>query len=168
MDHLSLTSALQMAEHSVLAALPPGGLVFRVSSVLRRNAREFGAAHLFDGSDDTCWSSDQGSPQFVELVFPRAVAVAALVLVFQGGFAGQAGELLGARRGGSDGVLAWEPLCSFEPEDVSSAQRFDIPRSAEGACATVDGLRVVFNRSSDLYGRVTLYRLDVLGPAAAS
>lgn len=31
----------------------------RVSSVLNRNVREFGAAHMFDGSDITCWNSAQ-------------------------------------------------------------------------------------------------------------
>lgn len=155
-------------EPSVIAGLPAGSLAYRVSSVLRRNAREFGAAHLFDGSDDTCWSSDQGSPQFVELVLPRAVPVTALVLMFQGGFAGQAGELLGGRRAEAlDGAMSWEPLCAIEPEDVSSVQRFPIPRDAGGQPVAVDALRVVFNRSSDFYGRVTLYRLDVLGPVDA-
>ena len=33
--------------------------ILRVSSVLNRNVKDFGAVHLFDGSPDTCWNSDQ-------------------------------------------------------------------------------------------------------------
>ena len=36
---------------------------FRVSSVLD-GRREFGKQNLFDGLDETCWNSDQGTPQF--------------------------------------------------------------------------------------------------------
>lgn len=32
----------------------------RVSSTLNRDARQWGKKHLIDGSDETCWNSDQG------------------------------------------------------------------------------------------------------------
>ncbi|RLV64056.1 hypothetical protein DV515_00017640 [Chloebia gouldiae] len=31
----------------------------RVSSVLNRDVKHFGKQHLFDGSEETCWNSDQ-------------------------------------------------------------------------------------------------------------
>jgi len=35
--------------------------IIRVSSVLNRNTKAFGKQHLFDGSDETCWNSDNVS-----------------------------------------------------------------------------------------------------------
>ncbi|NWW83561.1 NR2CA protein, partial [Climacteris rufus] len=58
----------------------------RVSSVLHRDAKQFGKQHLFDGNEDTCWNSDQGTSQWVSLEFPRPVRVSQLHLQFQGGF----------------------------------------------------------------------------------
>ena len=147
---------VDVAERSAIASFLPSGLTYRVSSVLRRNVREFGPKHLFDGLEDTCWNSDQGSPQSIELVFPHAITVTSVLLRFQGGFVGQGGEFYGAR--GNAETLVWERLGSFEPEDVSSVQRFPVEGGAE-----LVGLRLVFARSSDLYGRVTAYELDVLG-----
>ena len=144
-------------ERSALSTFPPGTLVYRVSSVLRRNVREFGPKHLFDDSLDTCWNSDQGSPQSIELVFPQEITPTAILLRFQGGFVGQSCELHGALKSGAGGDLEWRLLHAFEPDDISAEQRIPIP----GASA-VHGLRIVFNKSSDLYGRVTIYRLDVL------
>ena len=38
----------------------------RVSSVLN-GSREYGKQNLFDGAAETCWNSDQGTPQFSQL-----------------------------------------------------------------------------------------------------
>ncbi|XP_063259619.1 nuclear receptor 2C2-associated protein isoform X4 [Prinia subflava] len=58
----------------------------RVSSVLNRDVKHFGKQHLFDGSEETCWNSDQGTSQWVTLEFPSPVRVSQLQLQFQGGF----------------------------------------------------------------------------------
>ncbi|KAH1174671.1 hypothetical protein KIL84_008662 [Mauremys mutica] len=63
--------------------------VSRVSSVLNRDAKQFGKKHMFDGSEETCWNSDQGSSQWVMLEFPQTVKVSQLQIQFQGGFASQ-------------------------------------------------------------------------------
>lgn len=55
----------------------------RVSSVLGRNTRELGKQHLFDGSPETCWNSDQGTPQWVALRWPSPVQVTTIVTQFQ-------------------------------------------------------------------------------------
>ena len=39
--------------------LSPTKTKLSVSSVLDRNAREYGKKFLVDGEDDTCWNSDQ-------------------------------------------------------------------------------------------------------------
>ena len=33
--------------------------MFRVSSVLNRDNKQFGKSHMFDGKEDTCWNSDE-------------------------------------------------------------------------------------------------------------
>ena len=34
-------------------------LVYRVSSVLNRDVKQFGKKYMFDGDLETCWNSDQ-------------------------------------------------------------------------------------------------------------
>jgi hypothetical protein len=94
----------QVMEGLVDLGAPP--TTCRASSVLRKNAKEFGPARMFDGSDDTCWNSDQvrlaptiraclprasqfhskGSPQVLYLLFQRPVSILLMKIMFQGGF----------------------------------------------------------------------------------
>ena len=61
----------------------------KVSSVLNRNVVEFGGKNMVDGSKETCWNSEQGCPQFVQVNFDQAVCVSSIEIMFQGGFSGQ-------------------------------------------------------------------------------
>ncbi|OQS07684.1 hypothetical protein THRCLA_20087, partial [Thraustotheca clavata] len=61
----------------------------KVSSVLNRDRKQYGPQHLFDGLNDTCWNSDQGSSQQVWLSFNRTVMIKRIELMFQGGFVGE-------------------------------------------------------------------------------
>ncbi|XP_077487137.1 uncharacterized protein LOC144098404 isoform X1 [Amblyomma americanum] len=61
----------------------------RVSSVLNRDATNFGKRYLTDGNSGTCWNSDQGTPQWVSLDFTNPVTPSEVHLQFQGGFAGK-------------------------------------------------------------------------------
>ena len=47
--------------------LNPKEFRVKVSSVLNRNVKEFGKQFLFDGKEDTCWNSDQGTPQLIQV-----------------------------------------------------------------------------------------------------
>ena len=47
--------------------LNPKEFRVKVSSVLNRNVKEFGKQFLFDGREDTCWNSDQGTPQLIQV-----------------------------------------------------------------------------------------------------
>ncbi|KAM6236178.1 nuclear receptor 2C2-associated protein isoform 1-T1 [Porphyrio hochstetteri] len=73
--------------------------VTRVSSVLNRDAKQFGKKHMFDASEETCWNSDQGTCQWVTLDFPRTVKVSELHIQFQGGFSSRLCTLEGCRAG---------------------------------------------------------------------
>ena len=72
----------------------------KVSSVLNRDAKQFGKKHLFDGDEETCWNSDQGTPQFVVIEFKDGLKrVEQLRIKFQGGFVGGDCFLQAARDG---------------------------------------------------------------------
>ena len=45
----------------------------KVSTVLNKNVKEFGKKFLFDNREDTCWNSDQGTPQFISLTFDSVI-----------------------------------------------------------------------------------------------
>jgi hypothetical protein len=56
----------------------------KVSSVLDRNVKEYGKNFLTDGREDTCWNSDQGSPQFIIIDFEKEVSINQIQLMFLG------------------------------------------------------------------------------------
>ena len=45
--------------------------------------------HMFDGNEDTCWNSHQGSPQSILMECKDSVVPVSITAVFQGGFVGQ-------------------------------------------------------------------------------
>jgi len=140
----------------VLAAATGSGSGFscRVSSVLNRNVKEFGKKHLFDGKDDTCWNSDQGSPQWIHVVFGEKQSVDSVQLVFQGGFVGKNCHLEASRDEG-DGELV--KCQDFFPEDTNKLQTFKLDRPV-----AAKAFRIVFSDSTDFFGRITVYTLRLL------
>ncbi|XP_065278293.1 nuclear receptor 2C2-associated protein [Emys orbicularis] len=126
--------------------------VSRVSSVLNRDAKQFGKKHMFDGSEETCWNSDQGSSQWVMLEFPQTVKVSQLQIQFQGGFASQLCTLEGGRKGEE-----LVKISDFYPEDINALQSF---RTEE---TMLDKLKITFENSTDFFGRIVVYHLSVLG-----
>ncbi|GAB9465660.1 hypothetical protein Gpo141_00003059 [Globisporangium polare] len=128
----------------------------RVSSVLDRNKTLYGAEHMLTADVTTCWNSAQGSPQQLLLQFQRRVSVSSVSVMFQGGFVGQ-DVVVHAKSSTTD---RWEQIgneADIEPEDANDLQVFPCEASE------VNALRISFNRSTDFYGRVIIYRLDVMG-----
>jgi len=74
-------------------------------------------------------------------------------IMFQGGFVG----LECSFNGGVEGSET-ERLGEFYPENVSSEQIF-----AVGTAKPVDKFQLLFNKSADFYGRITIYKIDVVG-----
>lgn len=60
----------------------------------------------------------------------------------------------------SEGTTASElkPLVSIYPEDVNRKQIFDLPETPP-----VQELKLVFEESSDFFGRITIYDLQIMG-----
>ncbi|XP_049272626.1 nuclear receptor 2C2-associated protein [Rhipicephalus sanguineus] len=126
----------------------------RVSSVLNRDVSNFGKNHLTDGRPDTCWNSDQGTPQWICLDFSAPAAPSEIHLQFQGGFAGKEVRVETAS---SSGVAA---CCDVFPEDSNALfkQKFSLELDTP-----VERMRIVFCSSTDMFGRIVLYHLAVYG-----
>ncbi|XP_072294602.1 nuclear receptor 2C2-associated protein [Eucyclogobius newberryi] len=125
----------------------------RVSSVLNRDVKQYGKKYMFDSSEETCWNSDQGECQWVSLEFPQSVKTAEIKLQFQGGFAAKTCRLEGSRM---DGEL--KIINHFYPEDNNSTHSFPIQEAL-----VVDKVKIIFENSTDFFGRVIVYSLDILG-----
>ena len=145
-----------------MASLLAPGVTARASSVLKRNTPLYGPKNVLDGSDETCWNSDQGLPQWIELAFPAPIAPAAVILAFQGGFVGQDCDIEAVLPGGSsDAPGARVRVAHIEPDDVNSQQVFAVADAMPAG--GVAALRFTFGKSTDFYGRVTIYSIDLLG-----
>ncbi|NXE99460.1 NR2CA protein, partial [Menura novaehollandiae] len=139
----------------------------RVSSVLNRDVKQFGKKHMFDGSEETCWNSDQGTSQWVTLDFPRTVKVSQLHIQFQGGFSSRLCTLEGCRTGEE-----LVKISELYPQD-NHAMQISFPGMMMGGGiqgfrfqveeTVLDKLRITFGSSTDFFGRVVVYHLGVLG-----
>ncbi|KAM4629735.1 nuclear receptor 2C2-associated protein [Polymixia lowei] len=129
----------------------------RVSSVLNRDVKQFGKKYMFDCNEETCWNSDQGDFQWVILEFPQPVKVSEVKVQFQGGFSGKTCRLEGCPKDGDFTMIG-----HFYPEDNNSLQIFPIQEAPE-----VQKLKIVFENSTDFFGRIIVYSLDVLGEQAS-
>ncbi|KAH8099443.1 galactose-binding like protein, partial [Cristinia sonorae] len=132
---------------------------FRVSSSLDKSV---GKQFLTDGSPETCWTSTQGLPQFIQLTFRSPVIPKRASITFQGGFVGTRCRLEVPESGDGTSKSTWKPWTEIFPEDVNRAQTFDLVPD-DTVLRGVGGLRLVFEQSSDFFGRITVYDLQLLG-----
>ncbi|KIL71640.1 hypothetical protein M378DRAFT_1020533 [Amanita muscaria Koide BX008] len=132
--------------------------VIRVSSTLDKSV---GKKHLVDGDPGTCWTSQQGLPQYIQIAFNSGrVIPKRLILTFQGGFVGTHCAIQVLPGGSSD----WQILAHVYPEDVNRRQSFDLtPSEPHLVDDGVTGLKLVFEKSSDFFGRITVYDLKLEG-----
>ncbi|KLO09279.1 hypothetical protein SCHPADRAFT_943775 [Schizopora paradoxa] len=136
----------------------------KVSSTLDKSV---GKKHLTDGSPETCWTSKQNLPQFVSIDFDQPVIPKVVHFTFQGGFVGTRCKLYGRPGGGggddasSTAAAGEEILISDQiyPEDNNRAQVFDLPENLK----PIKHLKFVFEESSDMFGRITIYNMQIYG-----
>ncbi|XXQ31990.1 F5/8 type C domain-containing protein [Plasmodiophora brassicae] len=124
----------------------------QVSSVLNRDTASYGKQHLVDRNDQTCWNSDQGLPQSITVTMSHPVDICGVRIVFQGGFVGSRLQAWVKSCGSDTFALQKE----FDAEDRNGPQDFlfDV--------AAVERIKIVFTQSSDFFGRITIYHLDIL------
>lgn len=60
-----------------------------------------------------------------------------------------------------EGKLEWKSWTKVYLEDVNRIQSFDLP--ADEVHGGIQSIRLVFEDSSDFFGRITVYDLQVLG-----
>jgi hypothetical protein len=60
----------------------------------------------------------------------------------------------------SQDATGWQELTRIYPEDVNRIQTFDL-----AAGEPVKGIKLVFEESSDFFGRITVYDLMIEGQA---
>jgi len=125
----------------------------KVSSMLDKSV---GKKHLTDGNPETCWTSQQGLPQFIQLVFPEPVLPRRIALTFQGGFVGIQCMIKVAV---SSEAPVWTTWTHIHPEDVNRRQIFELPIEGKD----IQCMKLVFEKSSDFFGRVTIYELSIEG-----
>ncbi|KAJ1920803.1 Nuclear receptor 2C2-associated protein [Mycoemilia scoparia] len=130
----------------------------RVSSVLNKDTVSFGRHHLFDGKEETCWNSEEGKSQFVQIIFEDLVTIESIKCQFQGGFAAKKMEVLRKNTdSGSEKDSEWIPFNLFHPQDDNSIQ------INEAARTPVREIKVLFEEGTDFFGRITMYMLNFFG-----
>ncbi|KAH7107016.1 galactose-binding like protein [Auriculariales sp. MPI-PUGE-AT-0066] len=170
-----------MASELPLVALVDNERVrISVSSTLdRASSKRF----LCDGNDDTCWSSaipkvtisrpslphtltstslslsQPNTPTTITLLWPHphpGVLPRRIEFTFQGGFVGRTVSVFCLTA-----AAEWSLLTQVFPLDINANQSFDLPSQGD---TPVHSIRLVFENGSDLnYGRIVLYRLQILG-----
>ena len=91
------------------------------------------------------------------LHFDDLVAPTTILVTFQGGFVGTKCAIQGLVETTSK---EWIEVMRIFPEDVSRRQSF--PFESRDVRA-IRALKFVFEESSDFFGRITIYDIDVLG-----
>ncbi|XP_039480804.1 nuclear receptor 2C2-associated protein [Drosophila santomea] len=128
----------------------------RVSSVLNKDVKQHGKHFMFDTREETSWNSDEGTPQFITISLEEPQKISGFSFQFQGGFSGQKSEIFLYSADGAP--VHQEP---FYPEDINSPQIFQILDTArDKPCSK---LKFVFESSTDLFGRIIVYDLQLLG-----
>ncbi|KAG5642226.1 hypothetical protein DXG03_003371 [Asterophora parasitica] len=101
-----------------------------------------------------------GLPQHIQLTFSERVIPKRILLTFQGGFVGTHCALYTSVN--SESGKDWRHWTSIYPEDVNRRQTFDLPAADEGEGGTTS-VKLVFEQSSDFFGRITVYDLQLEG-----
>ncbi|KAG1793942.1 galactose-binding domain-like protein [Suillus plorans] len=123
-------------------------LATRVSSTLEKST---GKKHLTDDNPETCWTSRQGPAQYVHLTFEEPVIPKRIIIIFQGGFVGARYRVEVSE---SSDRPEWQTWTYIHPEDANRRQTFDLTIG-------IQSMKLVFEESSDFYGRITIYELKI-------
>ncbi|KAJ3034183.1 Nuclear receptor 2C2-associated protein, partial [Rhizophlyctis rosea] len=99
-----------------------------------------------------------GTPQWILIDLLTPSPLTTLTLMFQGGFAGKDCDLLAVPSTATSDD-EWRHVLSFYPEDNNQRQVFSVPEDVREE--RWRKLRVVFKGSTDFYGRVVVYALEL-------
>lgn len=135
----------------------------KVSSGTSKDAKS-----ILDGSPETCWTSDNLPPNsdpssasyLLSFKFPEPISPSqlhSLSLTFAGGFSPTSFNIVASQDG-----KAWSTvLKDLFPKDTNAKQYFDLSSLRLEDERQVHWLRFELNGSTDDYGRVTIYQVEL-------
>ena len=146
--------------------------LIRASSILNKNVKLYGAMNALDVKDESsCYNSDGQSDgntdtSFV-VMFHRHVLLSEIRIQFQGGFVPEECHLFCAElvQDAEHSEITWKVIedAFIEPEDNNELQSFDLTEMENPEERKCDAIKLQLKSSSDFYGRVTIYKLEVWG-----
>jgi hypothetical protein len=153
----------------------PGAFKCKVSSVLNRSA-EFQAKNMFE-DNDSCWNSapiseasstvsDIQSQWILVEFLGKMVNIRKIRIMFQGGFVGTDGivECSANSKDDLQQVCVLDHIKSIA--NANDMQSWDMPY-LEGITNQTRFLKLSFPSSTDFYGRITIYRMEIWGKPIA-
>ncbi|XP_015122663.1 nuclear receptor 2C2-associated protein [Diachasma alloeum] len=121
----------------------------RVSSVLNKEVKSYGKQFMFDESEETCWNSDSGIPQWILINLQSECELSTIEIQFQGGFVGK-----NCRLEARLDATSLKHIQDFYPEDTNKVQRFTLDNPVRAS-----GFKLIFDKSTDFFGRIIIYKL---------
>lgn len=153
----------------ILLSSPSDGTTARSTSILQKNTKLYGPMNAIDLSNkSSCWNSDgtMNGDTCISFIldFHRVVFIKELRLQFQGGFAAKELNLFTILEDPDNVSVQWRQMKedAFEPHDSNDMQIFSLFQE-EAFWKQCTSLRIDFNSSTDFYGRITLYQIQVWG-----
>ncbi|KAF8899275.1 hypothetical protein BD779DRAFT_1487863 [Infundibulicybe gibba] len=135
----------------------------KVSSTLNKSV---GKKCLIDGDPETCWTSHRASRSSFRLHSPESFPPLAAFDIPRRFCRNPLFNPISCLRqpaaGDATSKKDWQPLYNVYPEDVNRRQSFDIVTAGlieHGA----DALKFIFEESSDFFGRITIYDMQLEG-----
>ncbi len=152
---------------------------FRASSIWQHDTRKFGPQHALDSQSMNAWNSapsNESNPlAYYEIHFQRPVSVREVRVQFQGGFVGmdctaytkKLRDNLEDNRNSNNDDDQWEEseelfLDTKESNDVQIFHA-DVDVISHGEIDPCTALRIEFGKSTDFYGRIVIYSLEIWG-----
>ena len=140
--------------------------IFRASSTWQLNTKKFGPLNALDNKTEDAWksaASENNNPlQYYEVHFKRDVKVHEIKVQFQGGFVGMDCIVFQKSSDNDD----WEEFEELYMETIESNEvqcfgvEFSPDQSDVEPCRSI---RIEFGKSSDFYGRIVIYSLEIWG-----
>ena len=136
---------------------------------MNNNAKLYGANNALDNKNEsTCWNSDgqaDGDTEHSFIInFHRRVRISSISLQFQGGFVPEECRLF-TTKVTDNSKTVWKEIddACIEPENENEMQMFDMGECERHNDLECDAIKLLFNSSTDFYGRVILYKVEVEG-----
>ena len=131
----------------------------KVSSNIK-GSTEYKKENMFDENPQTSWYSDQGKFQYIFIFFNDKVQINQIEITFDGGFSPKEIEVgISENDEFNNKKPQLEKIKNFNIEDSNKCQilKFD------NEIKNVMSIRLLMKKFNDLYGRVIVYELKILG-----